>query len=67
MVATIEEAMTIRFTFDGVWAASRMDVVLYGRRDELLFVMVGYAGGDGKDTVNDVLDAFGSFSVRAFL
>jgi hypothetical protein len=39
---------------------------LYVRRDELLFVMVGCAGGDGRGTVDDVLDVFGSFGVRAF-
>jgi hypothetical protein len=28
--------------------------------------MVSYVGGDGRSTVDDVLDAFGSFRVRAF-
>jgi len=28
--------------------------------------MVSYARGDGRGTVDDVLDAFGSFGVRAF-
>ena len=38
----------------------------FGRRDELLLVVVGYARGDGRGAVDDVLDAFGSFSLRAF-
>ena len=42
------------------------DVVPFTASDELLFVMVGYTGGDGRGTVNDVLDAFGSFGARAF-
>jgi hypothetical protein len=28
--------------------------------------MIGYAGGDGRGAVDDILDAFGSFGVGAF-